>query len=123
MLLDLDADSLHKVGFTHACRAEHKQGIERLQRRVIGDRLTYRTRDFVRCAAAIVLESVARIQLGVDGRRYGGLEHPFPLTTESRRRGQTPFGDFRVGATVYLKLLIIEFYILAENMAQRRSDE
>ena len=54
------------MGLAHSRGTEHKQGIVGLHLRVFGNSLTYAHSELVAHAAAIVLESISRIELRVN---------------------------------------------------------
>ena len=66
MLLYADADGLDKVGFADTRGAEDKERVKCLVGGIVCNRLGDGARDAIAVAAAIVLEIVAGIELGVE---------------------------------------------------------
>ena len=66
LLLELDADSLQKVGLAHTRRAKDEQGIVGLDFRVLSNGLSNAHSELVAHAAAIVVKGVSRIELRID---------------------------------------------------------
>lgn len=87
-LLDAYADGLYQMGLADAGRAEYEERVESLAFGIRRDGLADRTRHAVAHSDAIVLESVARIELGV-------YLYRLRLGSERIGRGSRSRGDSR----------------------------
>ena len=66
LFLDANADGLDEMCLPHASRPEDKHRVIGLNLGVVGYRHAHSDRKLVACAATVVLEGIARIELRVD---------------------------------------------------------
>lgn len=117
----LDADCLDEMRLAHTGRSENEQRVESLAFGVAGYGLADSHGNLVGGASAIILESVAGIELRIERGGRGSLEKTGGLALERRRKLKPGLIDHCVGLVVDLKMMIVKtFERLSVDPAQSR---
>ena len=109
------------MSLSHAAGAEHKQRVEGLQRGIVADGLADGARYAVAFAGAIVLESIARIELGIEIASYRRRKRicrcGISLLEDHRRETRRFLRHCRRGVVGNDAVAEVEFHTVAVHFA------